>query len=224
MKTIFKFLEPYYGKIIFFCILIFAMFIGYNIYFATPTNLEDKLIYLLEKQGYVILFAWSILEGELGLLMAGIMSHDGTMNLYMAIFIGGLGGFVGDQIYFYIGRFNKNYVLKKLKTQRRKFALANLLLKKYGWPIIFAQRYMYGLRTIIPISIGLTRYSSKTFAFINFISAMVWATITIVPAYIFGKELLQLLELIKQYWYIALIAIIFAVLIIIYFVFKKTAK
>jgi membrane protein DedA with SNARE-associated domain len=83
---------------------------------------------------------------------------------------------------------------------------------------------MYGLRTIIPISIGLTRYSSKTFAFINFISAMVWATITIVPAYIFGKELLQLLELIKQYWYIALIAIIFAVLIIIYFVFKKTAK
>lgn len=50
---------------------------------------------------------------------------------------------------------------KKLKTQRRKFAVAHLLLQRFGWPIIFIQRYMYGFRTIIPMSIGITRYSAK---------------------------------------------------------------
>jgi membrane protein DedA with SNARE-associated domain len=102
------------------------------------------------------------MEGETGLVMAGVLSHTGDLNLTTSIIVAGLGGFTGDQIYFYIGRYNKKYVHKKFKGQRRKFALAHLLLRKYGWPIVFAQRYMYGMRTIIPIAIGLTRYSGKS--------------------------------------------------------------
>ena len=179
-------------------------FIGYELYQAPGNNLEEKFIYLLKVYGYVILFIWSIMEGETGLVMAGVMSHTGDMTLPVAIVVAGLGGFVGDQIYFYIGRFNKKYIHKQLKNQRRKFALAHLLLKKYGWPVIFAQRYMYGLRTVIPMAIGLTRYSAKKFAFINFISAIIWASVTIIPAYIFGKEILNIVHWAKNHWYIAL--------------------
>ncbi|MEW5832696.1 MAG: DedA family protein [Campylobacterota bacterium] len=166
--------------------------------------MEALLLDLLKEYGYVILFLWSILEGEMGLIMGGIMSHTGDMWLPMAIFVAGVGGFVGDQIYFYIGRFNKGYIHEKLRSQRRKFAIAHLLLKKYGWPIIFVQRYLYGLRTVIPMSIGLTKYSSRKFAFINLISAWMWAALTIIPAYYYGEELLNLLHWMKQHWYIAL--------------------
>lgn len=147
----------------------------------------------IEQWGYLILFCWSILEGEWGLLLAGIASHQGYLNVYLCVFIAGLGGFVGDQIYFYIGRFNKGFVQSKFKNQKRKFALASLLMQKYGWPIIFIQRYMYGLRTIIPISIGLTRYSALKFAIINLISAWIWAGITIIPAWFFGEEIILFL-------------------------------
>lgn len=191
------------GKLLFIGVALFVGFLAYNLYNAPVEGVEQKFIYLLKTYGYVILFAWSILEGETGLLMAGLLSHTGDMNLYMAIFIAGLGGFVGDQIYFYTGRFNKAYVHKKFKGQRRKFALAHLLLQKYGWPIIFIQRYMYGMRTIIPISIGLTRYNAKTFAFINLISAWCWAAITIVPAWYFGEEILKVLHWAKEHWYFA---------------------
>ncbi len=136
--------------------------------------------------------------------MAGTLVHTGHMNMPAAIFVAGLGGFVGDQIYFYIGRYNKKWIHKQLRKHRRKFALAHLLLKKYGWPVIFIQRYLYGLRTAIPMSIGLTRYDAKKFAIINFISAQVWAAITIVLAYIFGEQILGLLEYAKHHWYIAL--------------------
>lgn len=166
--------------------------------------MEEFFIELLKEYGYIILFLWSTLEGELGLIMGGIMCHTGDMSLPIAIFVAGLGGFVGDQIYFYIGRFNKGFIQRKLKSQRRKFALAHLLLKKYGWPIIFVQRYMYGLRTVIPMSIGITRYSAKKFAFINLISAWCWAAITIIPAYIYGEEILKLLQYAKEHWYFAI--------------------
>ncbi|TAK61568.1 MAG: DedA family protein [Methylobacter sp.] len=166
--------------------------------------MEELFIDWLKEYGYVILFLWSILEGEMGLVMGGIMSHTGDMQYFMTIFVAGLGGFTGDQIYFYIGRFNKGYIQRKLHKQRRKFAIAHLLLKKYGWPIIFMQRYMYGLRTVIPMSIGITKYSAKKFALINLLSAWVWAVITVTPAYLYGEEILNLLINAKQYWYLVL--------------------
>ncbi|WP_456404457.1 DedA family protein [Hydrogenimonas sp.] len=166
--------------------------------------MEQFLIEALQEYGYIILFLWSVLEGELGLVMAGTMVHTGHMDMGLAIFIAGLGGFTGDQIYFYIGRYNKKFIHNYLHRHRRKFAIAHLLLKKYGWPIIFIQRYLYGLRTIIPMSIGLTRYDGKKFAIINFLSAQVWAAITIVLAYIFGEQILQIIEYSKEHWYFAL--------------------
>ncbi len=187
--------------------------------------MEQHFIEWLKEYGYVILFLWSILEGETGLIMAGLMSHTGDMNLYIAIVVAGLGGFVGDQIYFYIGRFNRKFIQRKLKTQRRKFALATVLLRKYGWPIIFVQRYMYGMRTIIPMSIGTTKYSAKMFAFINFISAFAWASLTIVPAYIFGEEILEFINFVKDHVEFAIpVAILFAVSVYLFFHYKTKKK
>ncbi len=182
------------------------------------------LIELMKEYSYIILYVWSILEGESGLIMAGIFSHTGDMNLYLSILVAALGGFSGDFIYFFIGRYNKKYVHKKLISQRRKFALTHLLLKKYGWPIIFVQRYMYGMRTLIPISIGLTGYNSKKFAIINFLSALVWAGVTITLAWYFGQDLLNLLKIMKEHWYIAApLGLIFAGTVYYYF-HKATQK
>ena len=172
---------------------------------------------------YFIIFGWCILEGELALILAGILAHSGHVNLYLVIFIAGLGGFVGDQIYFYIGRYNKKYIQKKLRSQRRKFAIAHLLLDKYGWPVIFVQRYLYGFRTVIPMSIGITRYSAAKFAFINLISAWAWAGITIVLAWYFGEAIWEFIHVIERHWYIGgpvLLAILGAAL----YTFKKIEK
>ncbi len=220
-----KFLKQNLKSIIVLCLVV-ACAIALYIYAKKSNFSFEETIKVLwetnvEEWGYVILFCWSILEGEWGLLLAGIASHQGYLNVYWCIFIAGLGGFTGDQIYFYIGRLNKDYVQKKFRSQRRKFALASRLMQKYGWPIIFVQRYMYGLRTIIPISIGLTRYSAVKFAIINLLSAWIWASITIIPAWYFGQEILNfmsdLLLKIKQNptLLVILLAIIVSVVIVL---------
>jgi membrane protein DedA with SNARE-associated domain len=155
--------------------------------------------------------------------MPGNMTHTGDMNIFIAIIVGALGGFVGDQIYFYIGRYNKKYIHDKLRSQRRKFAIAHLLLKKYGWPLIFVQRYMYGMRTVIPMAIGITKYSARDFAIINLVSAFFWASLTIIPAYYFGEQLLALLAWIKEHFYLA-IPFALTIFLSITYIFRKIEK
>lgn len=186
--------------------------------------MEELFITLLKEYGYPILFVWSIMEGELGLIMAGLLSHTGDMNLYLSILVGGFGGFIGDQIYFWFGRYNKKYLHEYFSAHRRKFALAHLLLKKYGWPVIFLQRYLYGMRTMIPMAIGTTRYSARVFMLINFISAIAWATLTIVITYMFGAVLLDLIKTFKHHWYLAIPFVVSVILFLRWYFAKYTQK
>ncbi len=214
-------------KIFIFLVLVCFVIFGIHSLVKNDFSLEEFIVGIWNKHvetwGYAILFFWSILEGELGLIFAGFAAHEGKMNVALAIFVAGIGGFVGDQIYFYIGRYNKKFIQKKLHTQRRKFAVAHLLLQKFGWPIIFIQRYMYGFRTIIPMSIGITRYSAKKFALINLISAWIWAAITILLAWYFGSLIEELLTWAKNHWYYAMILVL-AFLSLLLFSFKQMEK
>src|SRR5574344_1299050 len=114
MRELFRRIQPYTGKIFAVGLITFLSFLFYYLYNAPVDGFEEKFIYLLKQYGYVILFVWSMLEGEMGLIMAGLMAHDGSMNLFLAISIAGLGGFVLDLIYIYIDRLNKDEILKKL--------------------------------------------------------------------------------------------------------------
>jgi membrane protein DedA with SNARE-associated domain len=185
--------------------------------------MEELLIQWLREYGYPILFVWSIAEGEIGLVMAGLLCHTGDMNIFISIGVAAFGGFIGDQIYFYLGRYNRQYTLDFFHTHRRKVALAHLLLRKYGWPVIFAQRYLYGLRTIIPMAIGTTKYDNKQFALINFLSAIVWASLTITLTYIFGDVILRILLIVKSDWYFAL-PFAFIMLGLFYFYVNKYSQ
>jgi len=201
-------------KWIILSILFVSFLYGFDFESVKEFFSEEHLVELLKKYGYIILFFWSIMEGETGLIMAGILSHTGDMNLWLAILVAALGGFIGDQIYFYLGRINKKWVLEELNAHRRKFAKARLLLRKYGGWVIFFQRFIYGMRTIIPMTIGVLGYDPKKYAIINLISAFVWASLTIIPAYYLGEELLSVIKWLKEHWYfgIMFVAILWGIL------------
>jgi len=163
--------------------------------------LEATLVEWLKEYGYIVLFVWSMMEGETGLVMAGILCHTGDMNLPIAILVAGFGSFLMDQVWFYIGVHNKAYVHKEFSKHRRKFARSRLLVRKFGAWIVFGQRFIYGMRTIVPIVVGMSGYDKVKFAIVNFISGFIWASITIIPAYIFGEELIGGIHWLKEHWY-----------------------
>ena len=210
-------------KYLFFILFCFSFLYGFEIESIKSFFSEENLIHLLEKYGYIILFIWSIFEGETGLVMAGILSYTGSMNLGLSIIVAALGGFTGDQIYFYLGKINKKWILEEFKAHKRKFARARLLIKKFGAWVIFLQRFIYGMRTIIPMTIGLSGYDAKKFAVINFFSAVIWASVTIIPSYFFGDKLLLVLKWLKHHWYIGIAGFIILMAVMAY-INKKEDK
>jgi membrane protein DedA with SNARE-associated domain len=109
------------------------------------------------------------------LIAAGILSYKGILNLEASIAVAACANFIGDALLVYMSRFNKEAIMPYIKKHRRKLALSHLLMKKHGEKIIIIKKFIHGVRTIVPIAIGFTRYSMVKFNIINVFAAIFWA-------------------------------------------------
>ncbi len=132
---------------------------------------------LILQWGYVALGIGTLLEGETILIAAGAMAHKGLMSMPLVIITAFLGGFFGDLIWFYMGyRFGNGYIEKRPKLAR-KVKLAQEMLERYGSLFVFSFRFIYGIRMVSPVFLGVVRYPKKKYVALNLVGALVWATI-----------------------------------------------
>lgn len=173
--------------------------------------------------GYGILFLYSFGGGMIALLAASVLAGVGKLDLSLCIIIAAVANFLGDELLFYLAKFNKNAVLPYFKKHRRKLALAQILFKSYGGKIILAKKFIYGLKTLIPLAIGLSKYSAKKFLFLNAICAIIWAVSLGLLGFFAGDFIQQISEKYGQntsFLIIFLVAILFAV----WLYFEKQTK
>ena len=166
--------------------------------------LENLITY-----GYIILFFYSLGGGFFALAAASVLSSMGKMDLIITIAVAIIANFIGDQALLLFTRSNKKQMMDYLKKHRRKLAYSHLLMKKYGAWVIFLQKYIYGVKTLVPIAIGLTRYNAVKFGILNFTAAVVWALIIGISSYMGGKTVLSILDKTKDNpWIMPLIGVI----------------
>ncbi len=165
----------------------------------------------LETHGYWLLFVWTFLEGEAGLIIAGFLAFQGYLNIFGVIFTALSGSFLGDQIYFYVGRMKGPLFFRLFTPMARKFRKALRIIEKHGAFATFISRYTYGFRIILPMIIGMTKMESLRFLRLNLVSALSWSIIFSMAGYFFGKSasiFVEDVEVYEPYFLIALAAII----------------
>jgi integral membrane protein len=133
------------------------------------------MLFSLSTYGYIFLFFYSLGGGMVAVIAAGVLSYADKMDLALSIGLAALANFIGDTILFYLGRYNKKAIMPYFSKHKRKLALCQILMKKYGDKIIFIKKFIYGLKTLVPIAVGLTKYSFVKFSVINAVSAIIWA-------------------------------------------------
>lgn len=153
----------------------------------------------LELHGYWVLFLGTFLEGEAILIMAGFLAFQGYLDLTLVILTSFAGSFLGDQFYFYLGRWKGPLLLKIFTSIARKFRKALRLIEKYGNFVAFISRYTYGFRIILPIILGMTKLPATRFLWINLLSALLWAAIFASAGYLFGKSASLVVEDVQRY-------------------------
>jgi membrane protein DedA with SNARE-associated domain len=171
----------------------------------------------LATYGYIGLFLYSLGGGFVAIVAAGVLSYMGKMDLGISIFIAFIANAGGGFLLFYMARYQKNIMMEGLRKHRRKLALAHLLLKKHDSWIIVVQKFIYGIKTIIPITIGLTKYNFKKFAFFNVLGAALWALVFGFGSYYSGSFLVDIAETVSQKpWIAPIILVLFGTTLWLY--------
>ncbi|HHD81799.1 MAG TPA: DedA family protein [Campylobacterales bacterium] len=161
--------------------------IGLGFYWLTKNinGLDDILAFIKEWEivAYMILAFFSFGGSLLWTIAAGVAAAMGVMNLYIALAVGITFNYVGDMFLFYLGKYQKEDIKPYFEKHKRKLALATLIMRKYGVLAIFIQKFLYGIKTIIPISMALSRYDFKKFGIYNIFASILFVTIIMLTSY-----------------------------------------
>jgi len=185
--------------------------------------MEDMLS-SLETYGYVVLFLYSFGGGFVALMGAGVLSYAGHMDLTTSILVAFVANFIGDLVLVYMGRYNKKDVMVYLHKHKRKLALSHILMKKHGSWVVFLQKYVYGIKTLIPLAIGITKYDLKKFAILNVFASAIWAVSIGIGSYMAGEAIKTAYEVISQKPWIAPVVLVSMIALIWWYLSVKTRK
>ncbi|NVN99055.1 MAG: DedA family protein [Geobacteraceae bacterium] len=150
--------------------------------------MHEILKQYLEIHGYWVLFIWTFLEGEAGLIFAGFLAFQGYFSVPAVMATSFAGAFCGDQFYFYLGRYKGPYLLSHSHFLVKKLRKGLKLIERYGNLVAFTSRFTYGFRLVLPIILGMTSFPGRRFLWLNLLSAFSWSIIFTLTGYLFGKS------------------------------------
>ncbi|WP_298434737.1 DedA family protein [Geobacter sp.] len=158
------------------------------------------------------------IPSELVMPPAGYLSHQGEMNIWVAILCGTAGSLVGAYVnYFAAHKLGRPLLLKYGKyvwITEEKFAKVESFFHKHGEISTFIGRLLPVVRHLISLPAGLAGMHHGKFAFYTTLGAFFWVTILAGIGYIIGREE----ALIMRYSHQAVIGVVIfsAVLVAVY--------
>ena len=163
----------------------------------------DDMLKNLATYGYLVLFLYSLGGGLLALIGAGVLSFMGKMDLGLSMSIAFVANVIGDSLLFYMSRYHKGEMMEYLAKHKRKLAFSHLLMKRHGSWIIVMKKFIYGLKTLVPLAIGLSKYDFWKFTTYNALGALVWVVVVGGGSYLFGGALIEGYKMIADKPYLA---------------------
>ena len=177
----------------------------------------------LEAWGYLAV-AFFAFGGSLFIVAAaGVFSFMGKMDLTTALAVATVSNYFGDMFLFYLGKYKKKEIQPYFAKHKRKIALATLIMRKYGIAAIFIQKFLYGIKTLVPLSMALSKYDFRKFAFYNIFASIVFVLTIGLSAYYSSEVIIAMFTYIKINPWIAPI-ILFSIIGTVWFVMENMTK
>jgi len=162
----------------------------------------------LTKYGYFGLFFWSILEGEMGLMLTGYLISQGEVfTLHSAFLVAISGAFIGDNTIFLIGRVFEARAKEYLSHTSLKQERIKKWLERWGIGVILFERFAYGTHIPTLLTLGISGYSYIKFLLFDILGISLWAISFLLIGYYFGQEAIHLILFIQKNILLALIII-----------------
>ena len=128
---------------------------------------------------------------EIFLLLVGYIGGIGFYNVYFAAVFAILGVLTGDNILYYISRYNVSKIIEKIRRRLDKHKLMEYrhLMKEHIGKTIFTLKFLVGLRIFSPFLAGSMRIKWKIFQFYNLLAVLIYIPLLIFLGFHFHNKL-----------------------------------
>ena len=160
--------------------------------------------------GYVAVLLGILLEdfglptpGETLLIAGAIAASQGDLNIWLLLFLGWLGGVIGDNIGYVIGRTGGHRLMLRyggrIGITENKLKQVESFFARYGDTVILFARFVVVLRQFNGIVAGTLEMPWWRFVALNAIGAALWTGFWGGLAYMLGKRFYKLLHHFNMY-------------------------
>lgn len=179
-------------------------------------ELSPYLLQLVETYGYLAVFLGSLFEGDALLLVASFLAYLGKLDLPLVMLAAFFGTWLSDIIWFLLGRYSHNTVLARSEFLNSLSNRSADIVGKRPRLMALSMRFMYGLRMVIPFSLGKTPMSTSSFLFYNAIGVWIWVFVFTALGYFFATITETMFGRMKHLEIILPIIIVTTLLLFIY--------
>jgi membrane protein DedA with SNARE-associated domain len=166
---------------------------------------------------YFIVILGVVLEGEIAVILAGIFSHLGSLNPFMAwgsVVVGGIiKSVLGYLIGFYLTKHSEKPMLCSIE-RRISYFLPKFEEKPF-FSIFISRFFILGIGWFTLIFSGFKRIPLKIYIKAEILSLLVWSVVVLFLGYTFSYTALSVSRDVRNF--LAIILICF----IIFFIFEK---
>lgn len=182
-----------------------------------------QIISWLINYKYLILFPLTIVEGPIVMVIAGLLSSLGALDLLITFGVVIAGDLTGDIIYYSIGRWGRENFInrwgKYIGLNIKRVKEMELQFKKRGKLLLIWGKISHVFGAIILVSAGISKIKFKDFVLFNFIASLPKTTILLLIGFYFGQAYVRIN---KYFDYTVIIMFsLGAAAIIVYWLIKK---
>lgn len=151
----------------------------------------DLLYELLGQYGLYAVFVLVMIEGDITLMLAGVLAHS-YFSFPGVLLWGTLGGCASDNIAYLMGRGFCEGV-REFRFYRAARPRIERLTNKFGPLSIFFSKYIYGLRWASCVFYGVGRMPYLKFLLVSLASCFFWVLILSSAGYFFSGAIIGLI-------------------------------
>lgn len=165
--------------------------------------------------GYLVLFLGMIIEGEVILMIGGILANLNALNLESVFIFSFIGVLVNDILWYHIGVYLKNNHGHRSLLQRAERKVKKLLPGIETSPAyaIFISKFIAGFNHPTLIMLGFLKVNFKYFMKLQVFASLVWTLVFISLGFAFGHTAISVSRKVHVFVIAVVVLIVAAMLL-----------